>query len=237
MEGIVISKRFYWKKIRVILLVLAFALTWLLLVLAINNNTSGNMTIYVDKTTAKKTLSLSESSQLTNPTGLLYGPSMHGAWDQDPGELPSYADLLDGDQSKFDGVVYDDTANVDKYVGLNYIAYTFYLYNSGSEDLNYSMTFNIDNEEKDLADTIRIRVYEDNNDVPITYGKADPKAGDVFTNFSSDDVVFTRNYQEFKVNQVRKYSIIIWIDKYDPDTTNEKIAGSLNFSIRFRVTG
>jgi len=216
---------------------LAFAVTWFLLVLAINNNTNGNMTIYVDKTTATKTLSLSESSQLTDSTGLLYGPSMSGAWDQDPGELPQYADLLDGDQSKFDGAVYDPNPSVDKYVGLNYIAYTFYLYNSGSESLNYSMTFNIDHEEKDLADTIRVRVYEDSNSVPITYGREDSKAGDVFTSFESNDVVFTRDYEDFAINQVRKYSIVIWIDKYDPDTTNEKIAGALDFSIRFRVTG
>ena len=236
MEGIIISKRSYWKKIRVILLIIAFAITWFLLVLAINNNTAGTMTIYVDKNTAKKTLSLSESSQLTDPSGILYGPSLNGAWDQDPGALPEYADLLDGDQSKFDGAVFDSSPSVNKYVGENYLAYTFYLFNSGSEDLDYTMRLNIDYEEKGLGDTIRVRIYED-SDIPTTYGREDTKAADVFTPFESGDVVVTREYDDFKVDQVRKYSIVIWIDKYDPDTTNEKIGGSINLSIQFTVTG
>jgi hypothetical protein len=220
-----------------VLLILAFAITWFLLVLAINNNTNGNMTIYVDKTTAKKTLSLSESSQLTNPTGLLYGPSMKGgAWDQDPGALPEYSDLIDGDQSRFDGAVYDSSPTVNKYVGQNYIAYTFYLFNSGSEALNYSMKFNIEHEEKGLGDTLRVRIYED-GEIPVTYARVDERPVDTCVNFESDTTVITRNYEDFKVNQVRKYSIVIWIDKYDLDTTNEKIGGSINLSIQFTVTG
>ena len=236
MEGISISKIYYWKKIRVALLILAFAITWFLLVLAINDNTNGNMTIYVDKTTAKKTLSLSESSQLTDPTGLLYGPSMTGAWDQDPGALPDYSDLIDGDQSRFDGAIYDSSPSVNKYVGQNYLAYTFYLFNSGSESLDYSMKFNIEHEEKSLGDAIRVRVYED-SEIPTTYGREDSRASDVFTNFENSTTIFTRNYEDFEVNQVRKYSIVIWIDKNDIDTTNEKIGGSINLSIQFTVTG
>ena len=218
------------------LLVLAFAITWFLLVLAINDNTNGNMTIYVDKTTAKKTLSLSESSQLKDPTGLLYGPSMTGAWDQDPGALPDYSDLIDGDQSRFDGAVYDSSPSVNKYVGQNYLAYTFYLFNSGSESLDYSMKFNIEHEEKNLGDTLRIRVYED-SEIPTTYGREDARASDLFTKFENETTVFTRNYEDFEVGQVRKYSIVIWIDKNDIDTTNEKIGGSINLSIQFTVTG
>ena len=217
-------------------MILAFAITWFLLVLAINNNTNGNMTIYVDKTTAKKTLSLSESSQLTDSTGLLYGPSLNGAWDQDPGALPDYSDLIDGDQSRFDGAVFDSSPSVNKYVGQNYIAYTFYLYNSGSESLNYRMKFNIEHEEKNLADTIRVRVYED-SDIPTTYGREDSKAADLFTKFEDSNTVFTREYENFNVGQVRKYSVVVWIDKFDPDTNNDKIGGSLNLSIQFTVTG
>lgn len=212
------------------MLVLAFAVTWFLLMLAITSNRNGNMTIYVDKTTATKTLSLSESSTLSDPTGKLYAPALTNAWDEIEDNIPSYSDLLDGDTSKNEGISYD-------YSRKNYIAYTFYLYNSGSEKLNYTMSFNIEYVDKDADSMIRVRLYEDG--ALTTYAKAKENGDAEYrtTPFTSDEQIVFKEYTDFEVNQVRKYSIVIWIEAEDDDTTNDKIGGSLVLSMNFSVTG
>ena len=228
MEGISISKRYYWKKIRIILLILAFVITWALFMLAITSNRNGNMTIYIDKTTATKTLSLSESSTLANPAGKLYGPSLINAWDEKEDHIPAYSDLLDGDRSKNEGVSYDNSKR-------NYLAYTFYLFNSGSETLDYEMSFNIEYVDKEADSMIRVRVYEDDELTTYAKPKNDGEAEYRTTAFESENTIVSKTYQNFEVNQVRKYSIVIWIDADDPDTTNDKIGGSIVLSIRYSV--
>ena len=233
MEGISISKRYYWKKIRIILLVLAFAFTWFLLMLAITSNKNGSMTIYVDNTTATRTLSLSESITLSNPSGKLEGPGLVNAWDEVEDNIPSYSDLLDGDTSVNDGRPVNPDAEIR--TTKNYVAYTFYLYNSGSEKLNYTMSFDIDNKEKDADSIIRVRIYEDGE--LTTYAKARPNGNAEYrTNtFYDEDTIVYKEYKDFEVSQVRKYSIVMWIDANDPDTTNDKIGGALSLSMHFKV--
>lgn len=232
-EGISISKRYYWKKIRVVLIVLAFAITWFLLMLAITSNRNGNMTIYVDNTKATRTLSLSESATLSNPTGKLNGPALVNGWDEVVDNIPSYSDLLDGNSSVNEGKPEDPDAAVR--TTKNYIAYTFYLFNSGSEKLNYTMSFNIDSVEKDLDSTIRVRIYEDGQETTYAKTKSNGEAEDRTTPFSEEDVIVYKEYKDFEVGQVRKYSIVIWIDAEDLDTTNEKIGGALSLSMHFKV--
>ena len=212
---------------------LAFAATWFLLMLAITSNRNGNMTIYVDNTKATRTLSLSESATLSNPTGKLNAPGLVNAWDEVVDNIPSYADLLDGNTSVNDGKP-DNPDALDR-TKKNYVAYTFYLFNSGSETLNYTMSFDIDNVEKDLDSTIRVRIYEDGQETTYAKLKSNGEPEDRTTPFTDDDVILFKEYKDFKVDQVRKYSIVIWIDAEDKDTTNEKIGGALSLSMHFKV--
>ena len=97
------------------------------------------------------------------------------------------------------------------------------------------MSIDIESVEKEADSMIRVRLYEDG--IPTTYAKLD-KYGqpEVRTEaFASEDVIVSKEYKEFKVGQARKYSIVIWIDTDDLDTTNEKIGGSLVLSMRFSV--
>lgn len=243
MEGISISKRYYWKKIKTILIVLAFAATWFLLTLAITSNRNGNMTIYIDKTTATKTLSLSENSDLSNPAGKLYAPALVNAWDEIEDKIPEYSDLLDGDNSKFEGISYDEDQNPKNGITRerrNYIAYTFYLFNSGSEALDYYMYFDIEYVDKEIDSTLRVRLYE--NDQLVTYAKENElgEYDDYKTEpFESEDVIVHRDYENFApgAENKKKYTVVIWVEANDKDTTNEKIGGSIVLSIRFGVKG
>lgn len=190
------------------------------------------MTIYVDNTTATKTLSLSESVTLSNPTGKLNAPGLVNAWDEIVDNIPSYSDLIDGDSSVNEGKPDNPDEQRDT---KNYVAYTFYLYNSGSEKLNYTMSFDIEYVEKDLDASIRVRLYEDGELTTYAKEKDNGQPEERTVAFSGEDVIVSKEYKDFEVNQVRKYSIVIWIDAEDSDTTNEKIGGSLVLSMRFSV--
>jgi hypothetical protein len=74
---------------------------------------NGSLTIYVDRTSVTKSLSISESRTLSNPQGKIYAPSLEGAWDTNEDYIPGDVYLLDGNNS-----------------GTNYLAYTFYVFNS-----------------------------------------------------------------------------------------------------------
>ena len=192
------------------------------------------MTIYVDNTKASQTLSLSESITLSDPKGKLTAPGLVDAWDEIEDNIPSYSDLLDGDTSVNDGK--PDNPDQNDRTKKNYVAYTFYLFNSGTESLNYTMSFDIEYVEKDLDSTIRVRLYEDSQ--LTTYAKKNENGEAEYrtTPFYSEDIIAFKEYKDFQVGQVRRYSIVIWIENEDFDTTNDKIGGSLVLSMRFSVT-
>lgn len=215
------SRRFYWKKIRPILLTVVICCTFFLILMAITSNKQGNLTVFVDRSSVTKSLSLSESRLLTNPQGKLYGPSLDEAWDTVEGSIPDDLYLMDGNNS----------SDV-------YIAYTFYLYNSGIENLDYTMSFNIENTSKALDEAIRIRLYV--NDSLVTYAKKNSVTGEAeigTTAFENDSLVVSQTVSEFAPNQVTKYSIVIWVESDDVDCTNDKIGGAITLSMAFSVLG
>lgn len=215
------SKRYYWKKIRPILLSVAICSMFFLIMMAITSNRNGNLTIFVDRASVTKCLSLSESKSLSNPKGKLYGPAINEAWDTTEDYLPKYADLIDGNNS-----------------GTNYIAYTFYLYNSGIEKLDYSMKFEIENTSNNLDEAIRVRLYT--NDSLTTYAKKNSISGEAengTTSFESDKYIVRNTVTDFEPGQYTKYTIMIWVESYDADCTNDKIGGSITLSMSFSVLG
>lgn len=189
--------------------------------MAITSNRNGNLTIYVDRTSVTKSLSLSESKTLSNPQGKIYAPSLEGAWDTSEDYIPSDVYLFDGNNS-----------------GTNYLAYTFYVYNSGIESLDYSMNFKVDSSSKKLDEVIRVRLYV--NDVLTTYAKKsnitdEPETGTVA--FESDNVITSHTITDFEPNEVTKYSIVLWVAGEDMECTNDKIGGSVTLSMAFSVLG
>lgn len=215
------SKRFYWKKIRPILLSIFICCVFFLILMAVASNRNGNLTIFVDRSSVTKSLSLSESSTLSNPQGKMYGPSIDNAWDTSEDYIPSDVYLLDGNNS-----------------GKNYIAYTFYVYNSGIENLDYSMIFEIENTSKKLDEAIRVRLYV--NNVLTTYAKVNSDSGEAESGtvaFESDNIITSHTITDFAPNEVTKYSIVLWVEGEDVDCTNDKIGGSITLSMAFSVLG
>lgn len=213
------SKRFYWKKIKPILVSVFVCSLFFLIMMAITTNRGGNLTIFVDRTSITKSLSLSEYSNLSDPKGKMYGPSIENAWDTGEDYIPSDVYLKDGNNS-----------------GQNYIAYTFYVFNSGIESLDYSMKFEIEYSSNHLDEAIRVRFYV--NDELTTYAKKnsitkEPENGTVA--FENDKLITSHTITDFDPNEVTKYSVVIWVEGEDSDCTNDKIGGSLSLLMTFNV--
>lgn len=189
------------------------------MLMAFTSNHNGNLTIYVDRTSVTKSLSISESSNLSDPVGKIFGPSLDNAWDTTEDYIPSDIYFLDGNNSS-----------------KNYIAYTFYIFNSGVEALDYSMKFKIESVSKELDDVVRIRFYV--NDELTTYAKKSTITGEAETGttaFESDNIITSHTITDFEPNEVTKYTVVLWVEGEDFECTNEKIGGSITLSMAFSV--
>jgi len=111
--------------------------------------------------------------------------------------------------------------------GDNYIAYTFYIDNQGSETINYWYTIFIDDVIKNVDNAVRVMVFL--NDEKIVYAKkatnggAEPNTEE----FYSDDCVLMKQRKDFTKNDTDKMTIVIWIEGDDPDCIDALLGGQI----------
>ncbi|SEL47185.1 hypothetical protein SAMN02910353_02675 [Ruminococcus sp. YRD2003] len=147
-------------------------------------------------------------------------------------------------------IVYDMTnisgedipPNVDKingsHNGDSYIAYTFYLINSGDDTISYTGEMNIENVTKGVDEAVRIAVYK--NGEKTVYGKTKSsgmgKESDCDSEFLSSSVVMRTSGEKFKAKDKDKYTVVIWLEGNDPDCVDAIIGGTLKLSMSFKIT-
>ena len=139
--------------------------------------------------------------------------------------------------------------------GLNYFAYTFYIKNTGEEDLSYNFSLFLEDSTNNIDEAIRVMVVKEtdirvNNTNPnITervYAKVQSKFGQRpgspepgTTPFETNRKIVGDNRYDFKSGDIDKYSILMWLHGEDPDTVDipERSIrdGALKLSIKFNV--
>ncbi len=146
-------------------------------------------------------------------------------------------------------IVYDMTnisgedlpANLDKingsHNGNNYIAYTFYLINSGSDTLTYDGQLIIQNVTKNVDDAVRVTVYQ--NGEKVVYGKTKSNGqgmeSDCDKEFLSSNIVMKERRKDFKPKDRDKYTVVIWLEGNDPDCIDDIIGGTIKFQMQFNI--
>ena len=112
--------------------------------------------------------------------------------------------------------------------GENYLAYTFYLENKGSETVDYWYEILIDDVIKNVDRAIRVMVYR--NGERTIYAKANETTGEpeegTVTFFSSTEVLVEQR-ENFNPGDIDKFTIVIYIEGDDPDCVNELIGGEM----------
>lgn len=118
--------------------------------------------------------------------------------------------------------------------GDNYIAYSFYVVNSGKENVNYWYEIDIDDTIKNVDEAIRIMIYQ--NGKPTVYAKKNKvtkKAEPETKKFVSKSIAVLEQRKNFKPNTKDRYTIVVWIEGDDPECKNDLLGGEIKMHMDF----
>lgn len=130
-----------------------------------------------------------------------------------------------------------DTSTDGEHNGKNYVAYTFYCKNEGDVEVDYKATLDINGVAKSADEACRVMVYK--NGEPHVYAKPQyndrTKAEQDTTMFVDEKVVMTTKTENFKPNDVDKYTVVIWIEGADKECVDEIRDGWVRMRMLFAV--
>ena len=147
------------------------------------------------------------------------------------------ADFEDGVSVKLNGGSVNEVTNITKswlpegldnelgegkggqHNGEDYLAYTFYLKNTGDEDLEYNTTFNLTGATKSADEAARFQIYRNGEAQVYAKGKYDNReqAEADATAFVNDTTIFQTVNTPLKAGDSDKYTVVIWIEGEDPE--------------------
>ncbi len=237
------------RKNKLLLRVTAIILAILLLLLAIfwgcvtYANQAGRFTVSLDPDAIQKYgISLSESPEGAealdkngNPVQsgvLIKGTAVENMRDVTDEWFP---EDIDGDHIG----AHNGDANKDG--NIDYIAYTFYLSNTGRETAKYNATIDVLSASMGADEALRVRVYR--NGEAVTYGKKPVEGTEnnkyakfgIDKLFVKDNKVMDMNVSDFKVGATDKYTIVVWLEGWDPECVDNIMGGEVKLSMSFHI--
>lgn len=119
--------------------------------------------------------------------------------------------------------------------GENYMAYTFYLKNAGTQTVDYYADINILSVIKNVDDAVRVAVYK--NGEKEVYAKKssynnEPERGTIA--FDSNTKVMIKHVKNFSPGDVDKYTIVIWLEGDDPECIDNILGGEIKMEMVIR---
>ena len=141
--------------------------------------------------------------------------------DMDGATLPADVDMINGEHN-----------------GEDYIAYTYYLVNNGEKTLTYEYNLYIVNTTNGVEKGVRVRLYE--NGVATTFArtKTDGSGPEEGTEaFMGDTTIVRKQVSNFGPGDYTKFTIVIWIEGNDDDTTDDIIGGQFKVDMKINIIG
>lgn len=181
----------------------------------------GSFTVRIDKyDMVQQGLSLSETPDYDISRSVLNADIVYNMTNISGEDIPPNIDQINGTHN-----------------GENYIAYTFYLINSGDSTISYEGEMDIENVTKNVDEAIRVAVYK--NGEKTVYGKTKSngagKESDCDETFLASTVVMRTSGQKFKPKAKDKYTIVIWLEGNDPDCMDNIIGGTIKLGMNFKL--
>lgn len=112
--------------------------------------------------------------------------------------------------------------------GDNYLAYTFYLENMGSEVIGYWYEILVDDVIRNVDKAIRVMVYR--NGEKIIYARPNEITGNPENDtkpFYSETEVLLEHRENFEPGDIDKFTIVIYLEGDDPDCVDALIGGEM----------
>lgn len=127
-----------------------------------------------------------------------------------------------------------DTEKTGGHNGDNYIAYTFYVINSGKEKVNYWYEIDIDDTIKNVDEAIRIMIYR--NGERTVYAKKSKETNQAepgTKKFISSKIAVLEQRKNFKPSSKDRYTVVVWIEGDDPECKNDLLGGEIKLHMDF----
>ncbi|HBG32871.1 MAG: hypothetical protein A2084_03660 [Tenericutes bacterium GWC2_39_45] len=125
-----------------------------------------------------------------------------------------------------------------------YVAFTFYLKNSGSETVDISYYIRLTEIYNNLDLGIRVLVIQDGEQsmymkedivAPGTEPPYYPEAMPTAQFFLTERMVMRNTVTNLKPGDYVKFSVVVWLEGYDPDTTNDILGGMIKMEMNFTI--
>lgn len=215
------------RKVALWIRVAAIACTGLLLVvgtvyaLAYFYDKMGSFTVRLDKyDMAMQGLSLSETPDFDTGRARLDADAMVNMYNISGHDLPADIDDIDGEHN-----------------GENYIAYTFYLKNSGKDTVSYHYSIKMENVTKGIDEAVRIRLYVNGEEATYAKKKKDGTGPEPETEaFLSDATVLAKDRKLFEPGGLDKFTVVIWLEGDDPECVDDIIGGQMKLEMNYTIS-
>ena len=124
------------------------------------------------------------------------------------------------------------------------ISYTFYLKNMGREIVNVMQQCSITGKNDGLELVTWLEYFEDDNEGIVYQGGNVPdKASDPFFERYPDpklydlenNIAYENKFYDLHPGDVKKFTLITWVDSQDPDLSEEILGGTIRFEIYFSL--
>lgn len=181
----------------------------------------GSFTVMVNKyDMINQGLTLSETPEYDRTISVLNADIIYDMTNISGEDLPDNVDKINGTHN-----------------GENYIAYTFYLINSGNDTVAYKGEMTMGNITRGVDEAVRVAVYK--NGEKTVYGKTKSNGGgkesDCDKEFEASTVVMTTRNDHFKPGAKDKYTVVIWLEGNDPDCVDDIIGGTMKVDMDFKI--
>lgn len=215
------------KRYKVLIRILALIILILIMLIAAGYaisyfyNKFGSFTVKIDKyDMVQQGLALSETPDYNISSAVLNAGIVYNMTNISGEDIPDNVDQVNGSHN-----------------GENYIAYTFYLINSGDSTITYDGQLNIENVTKNVDEAVRIAVYK--NGEKTVYGKTKSNGGgkesDCDETFLSSTIVLRETREKFEPKAKDKYTIVIWLEGNDPDCLDNLVGGTIKLGMDFHI--
>jgi len=187
---------------------------------------AGNFVMEIDPNAYRRGIVLSADEEFLSPSPRLLSDAIINVRD------------MTYDWLKIDEAIATDGNYADP--DYKYIAYTLYIQNIGDETCDVNMNATIVSLQKGLDGAIRFLVIEDET-LEKMYMKPDTVETEYVDmpeaeHFVSDIIIMDGEITNFKPYQIKKYTIIVWLEGQDPDCTDEILGGRIKLRLLFSIT-
>ena len=209
--------------IRVLPIAMSIAVVTLALVYTITTMYTkfGSFTVTVNKyDNVAHALTLSETPDFKDMTSRLNAASSQEITNISVTTLPLDLDNINGSHN-----------------GDNYMAYTFYCRNAGTEAVTYEYELFIANMTLEIEDAVRIRLYVNGEYEDYAKTRNDGQGAEPGTTEFLTEETILRKELHLTPGEYTKFTIVVWLEGDDPECVDTILGGVFKIDMNMSVLG